>query len=86
MGTWKISQPAPFPPEEEGAQGIEHPKPSRDLSGMPSSTGTSDEENEQHRMTLEALADVDAGRVVEHQIVKAWAMSLGSGDPPPPPL
>ena len=76
MGTWEISLPAPFPPEEEGAQGIEHPKPSQDLSGMPSSTGMPDEENERHRMTLEALADVNDGRVVDHEVVQAWVESL----------
>ena len=30
--------------------------------------------------TLEALADVSAGRVIDHRIVKAWAASLDSGE------
>lgn len=30
-------------------------------------------------MTREALADVDAGRVVDHQAVQAWADSLRAG-------
>jgi predicted transcriptional regulator len=34
------------------------------------------EEEERHRLTLEALADVDAGRVVDHEAVRAWADSL----------
>lgn len=29
------------------------------------------------RMTLEALADVDAGRVAEHAAVRAWAENPG---------
>lgn len=29
------------------------------------------------RMTLEALADVDAGRVSDHDTVRAWAAGLG---------
>ncbi len=32
----------------------------------------------QRRMTLEALADVDAGRVVDDKAVRAWASGLGS--------
>lgn len=34
-------------------------------------------EEERRRMTLEALADVKAGRVHEHAAVEAWAGSLG---------
>jgi hypothetical protein len=37
--------------------------------------------DEQYRQTLEALADVDAGRVVDHRIVQTWADSLGSSVP-----
>jgi predicted transcriptional regulator len=29
-------------------------------------------------LTREALADVDAGQVIDHQAVQAWAESLGS--------
>ena len=45
-----------------------------------------DQEEEPHRMTLEALADVDAGRVIDHRAVQAWADSLGTGEPLPPPV
>ena len=38
-----------------------------------------DQEEERHRLTLEALADVDAGRVIDHQAVQAWADSLSTG-------
>lgn len=44
-----------------------------------------DQEEERHRMTLEALEDVDAGRVIDHQAVQAWADSLGTDKPLPPP-
>jgi predicted transcriptional regulator len=44
-----------------------------------------DKEEERHRLTLEALADVDAGRVIDHQAVQAWADSLGTDKPLPPP-
>lgn len=30
----------------------------------------------------EAMADVDAGRVVDHQVVQAWADSLPTDEPP----
>ncbi|HEU4800069.1 MAG TPA: ribbon-helix-helix domain-containing protein [Gemmatimonadales bacterium] len=42
-------------------------------------------EEERHRMTLEALADVDAGRVIDHQAIEAWADSLGTDRPLPLP-
>jgi predicted transcriptional regulator len=35
-----------------------------------------DREEERHRLTLEAIADVDAGRVIDLQAVQAWAVSL----------
>ena len=44
-----------------------------------------DQEEEHHRMTLEALADVDAGRVIDHQAIQAWADSLGTEEPLPSP-
>jgi predicted transcriptional regulator len=44
------------------------------------------EEEERHRMTLEALADVDAGRVIDHQAILAWADSLGTDKPLLPPV
>lgn len=36
-----------------------------------------DQEEERRFLTLEALGDVDAGRVIDHQAVQAWAASLG---------
>jgi predicted transcriptional regulator len=44
-----------------------------------------DQEEERHRMTLEALEDVDAGHVIDHQSVRAWADSLDTDMPLPPP-
>ena len=45
-----------------------------------------DQEEERHRLTLEALADVDAGRVVDHGAMLAWVDSLGTDAPLPPPV
>jgi predicted transcriptional regulator len=44
-----------------------------------SSWVTLDEDRD--RLTHEALADVDAGRVIDHQAVQAWADSLSTDEP-----
>ena len=43
------------------------------------------QEEERSRLTREALADVDSGRVIEHQAVLAWVDSLNSDSPLPVP-
>ncbi len=43
------------------------------------------QEEERDRLTHEALADVDAGRVIDHQAVQAWADSLSTDEPLPAP-
>ena len=45
-----------------------------------------DQEEERSRLTREAMVDVDAGRVIDHQAVQAWADSLGTEHPLPVPL
>ena len=37
-------------------------------------------EARRHRLTLEALADVDAGRVVEHGAIESWVTSIETPD------
>ena len=44
-----------------------------------------DQEEERNRLTLEALADVDANCVVDHQAVQAWVASLETDNPLEPP-
>lgn len=44
------------------------------------------QEEERSRLTREAMADVDAGRVIDHQAVQAWADSLGTDNPLPAPV
>jgi len=44
-----------------------------------------DQEEERRRMTLEAMADIEAGQVIDHQSVQAWAESLGTNKPLPVP-
>jgi len=43
------------------------------------------QEEERDRLTHEALADVDAGRVIDHQSVQRWADSLETDQPLPMP-
>lgn len=43
------------------------------------------QEEERHQLTLAALADVDAGHVIDHHAIQAWADSLGTDRPLPPP-
>jgi predicted transcriptional regulator len=44
-----------------------------------------DLEEERSRLTREAMADVDVGRVIDHQSVQAWADSLSTDKPLPVP-
>ena len=44
-----------------------------------------DQEEERDRLTREALADVDAGRLIDHQTVQSWADGLSSDQPLPIP-
>ncbi|MDK4720794.1 ribbon-helix-helix domain-containing protein [Rhizobium sp. CNPSo 3968] len=37
-------------------------------------------QEERQRLTLEALADVDAGNVVDHQLIGDWVRSLGTSE------
>jgi predicted transcriptional regulator len=43
------------------------------------------QEEERRRLTLEALTDVDAGNVIDHQDITAWANSLCTETPLPVP-
>jgi predicted transcriptional regulator len=40
-----------------------------------------EQQEERNQLTQEALAEVDAHRVIDHQAVLAWADSLGSDQP-----
>jgi predicted transcriptional regulator len=39
------------------------------------------QEEEHRRLTMEALVDVDSGRLADHRAVREWAESLDSGAP-----
>ncbi len=44
-----------------------------------------DLEEERQRLTLEAMADVDTGHIIDHQTVQEWAESLSTENPLPLP-
>ena len=44
-----------------------------------------EQEEERRLLTLEGLADVEAGEVIDHQAVQAWADSLDTEVPSPLP-
>lgn len=44
-----------------------------------------EQEEERDRLTQVALEDVDAGHVIDHQAVQAWAESLSTSQPLPVP-
>ena len=44
-----------------------------------------DQEEERRLLTQEAMADVDAGNVIDQQSVQAWANSLDTDTPLPVP-
>lgn len=44
-----------------------------------------DQEEERDCLTRKALVDVDAGCVIDHQAVQAWADSLSTDNPLPAP-
>jgi predicted transcriptional regulator len=45
-----------------------------------------DQEEERSRLTREAMADVDAGRVIDHKTVQTWADSLNTSNQLPAPV
>ena len=54
------------------------PMPSPDTRVL---TASAEQEKERHRLTLEALAEVDAGRGIPHERIKEWPDSLNLGQP-----
>ena len=56
-----------------------------DRAMKPAAAARADLEHTRHQMTLEALVDVETGRLFDHGAVTAWADSLGSDQPLAPP-
>lgn len=85
MSTKVLNAHIPLPLAEKVDQMAARLKRSRGWIMKQALTAWIDQEEERSRLTLEALSDVDAGQVIDHQAVQAWATSLDSDKPLPVP-
>jgi predicted transcriptional regulator len=67
---------------DEAAERLNHSKSAGFKKVRPTSFAKEDGHT---RQTREAMADVDAGRVIDYQAVQTWAESLTTNSPMPPP-
>ncbi len=81
MNTKVITAHVPLPLAQKVDQMAAHLDRSRGWIIKQALTDWVDLEEERNRLTLEALADVDTGRVIDQQAVQEWANSLGSDQP-----
>ncbi len=85
MNTKVLTAHVPLPLAEKADQLAARLDRSRGWIIKQALTAWVDQEEERRRLTLEALADVDARRVIDHRAVHAWASSLDTGAPLPLP-
>jgi predicted transcriptional regulator len=85
MTTKVLTAHVPLPLAEKVDQMAARLERSRGWIMKQALTAWIDQEEERRRLTIEALADVDAGQVIDHQSVQAWADSLESDKPLPVP-
>jgi predicted transcriptional regulator len=86
MNTKVLTAHVPLPLAEKVDQIAARMERSRGWIVKQALTAWIDQEEERRRLTLEAMTEVDVGRVIDHQAVKAWADSLGTDKPLPVPL
>ncbi|GAB6043647.1 CopG family ribbon-helix-helix protein [Endothiovibrio diazotrophicus] len=84
-GTKVLTAHVPLPLAEKVDQMAERLERSRGWIVKQALSAWLEQEEERERLTREALADVDASRVVDHQAVQAWADSLSTDEPLPAP-
>lgn len=80
-GTKVLTAHIPLPLAERVDQMAERLERSRGWIMKQALSAWLEQEEERERLTREALADVDAGQVIAHQAVQAWAESLGTDNP-----
>jgi predicted transcriptional regulator len=85
MNTKVLTAHVPLPLAEKIDEMAERLERSRGWIVKQALTAWVEQEEERRRLTLEALADVDAGRLVDHGAVQAWANSLDTDTPLPKP-
>lgn len=81
MNTKVLTAHVPLPLAEKIDQLATRLERSRGWIVKQALTAWVDQEEERRNLTLEALADVDAGRVIGHQAVQEWAASLSTDTP-----
>jgi predicted transcriptional regulator len=84
-GTKVMTAHVPLPLAEKVDQMAQRLERSRGWIMKQALSAWIDQEEERERLTREAIADVDASRVIDHQAVQAWADSLGTDEPLPVP-
>jgi predicted transcriptional regulator len=84
-GTKVLTAHVPLPLAEKVDQMAERLERSRGWIVKQALSAWLNQEEERERLTREAIADVDAGRAIDHQAVQAWADSLGTDEPLPVP-
>jgi predicted transcriptional regulator len=85
MDTKVLTAHVPLPLAEKVDQLAARLERSRGWIVKQALTAWIEQEEERQRLTAEALADVDAGRVIDHEAVAAWTDSLATDAPLPPP-
>lgn len=85
MDTKVLTAHVPLPLAEKVDQLAARLERSRGWIVKQALTAWVEQEEERRRLTLEAMSDVDAGQVIDHQAVQAWAASLSTDTPEPPP-
>ncbi len=85
MNTKVLTAHVPIPLAEKVDQIAARMERSRGWIVKQALTAWVDQEEERRRMTLEGMSDVEAGQVINHQSVQAWADSLGTDAPLPVP-
>lgn len=84
-GTKVLTAHVPLPLAEKVDRMAERLERSRGWIVKQALSAWLEQEEERARLTREAFADVDEGRVIDHQDVQAWADSLGTDEPLPMP-
>ena len=85
MTTKVLNAHIPLPLAEKVDQFAARQKRSRTWIIKQALSAWIDHEEERQRLTIEAMADVDAGRVIDHKAVQEWAESLSTETPLPLP-
>jgi predicted transcriptional regulator len=85
MTTKVLTAHIPLPLAEKADQLATHLERSRTWIIKQALSAWIDHEEERQRLAIEAISDVDAGRVIDHQAVQEWAESLGTETPLPLP-